>query len=421
MRIVLALMLVASFTLIAGDWPTFMGPHKDGISKEKIIDKFPEEGPKLVWQTEVGPGFAAVSVAQGKVFMLDREDEQHDVFRVLDQATGKELWRVSNEVPGRLSYAGSRSAPTVVDNLAYALGGFGDLYAIDLRTKAIEWQINIREHYGAEPPRWGYSQSPLVVDDLVIVAPMADNTELVAFQRHTGKEIWKTPGFGGRSYASPLLYEVEGTKMVVFVAAKYTVGLDPKSGKTLWQYEGYPSRIPIANATKVDEDSLFMTSGYGSGTVQIELKKNGDKWDISEEFRFDFRGAQIHQPLVYEGHIYANFNNNENLTTFGKAKYDAEGIICLNMKGETKWASGLEPDVDRGGLIIVDDKILFMGGEDGVLRMAKASPKGFEVVSKAKIFETRDRNNQIWAPMIFANGKLFVRDQSTLKVFDLGA
>jgi outer membrane protein assembly factor BamB len=421
MRIMLSILLLASATLYAKDWPTFMGPDKTGISTEKIVNKFPESGPKLVWETEVGPGFAPVSVYKGAAYILDRKDDEFDAFRAIDEKTGKELWRVEHKVPGRLSYNGSRAAPTLIGNMAYALGGFGDLYAINLDKKEISWRVNIRETFGAEPPRWGYSQTPLVYEDLVIVAPMSDEIELVALNRKTGKTVWKTPAFGGRSYASPIMYEIEGTKMVVFVARNNTVGLDPKTGETLWKFEAYPTPIPIANATKVGENSLLISSGYGAGTVQLSLKKKGDGWDISEDYRFEYRGTQIHQPMVYDGHIYANFNNNENLSTFGKPKYDAEGIICLTMDGKTLWSSGMSPDVDRGGFIIVDGKILFMGGEDGILRMAKATPKGLDIISEAKIFETRSRDNQIWAPMIFANGKLFVRDHHKLKVFDLSS
>ena len=167
MRILCLLLCIGASALMAADWPTFMGPHGNGISNESIVDTFSKEGPKLVWSIEVGPGYSPISVVGDKGYMLDRVDDEKDVFRVISMKDGNELWRHEHPVAGRVGYNGSRGAPNVVGNHAFALGPFGDMYAFDLSAKKMIWTKNVREIYEAGPPRWGYSQTPLVYGDLV--------------------------------------------------------------------------------------------------------------------------------------------------------------------------------------------------------------------------------------------------------------
>jgi outer membrane protein assembly factor BamB len=168
----------------AADWPQFLGPSRDGVlTRQNLPDKFPPGGPKEVWSVEVGVGFGGASVAGGHVYLLDREDDARDVLRCLSLRDGSEVWRRSYEVSGKLSFPGSRSTPTVDEKLIFTVGGFGHVAAFDRQTGRPVWSFTLKERFNSDPPNWGFTQSPLVYKDWVIIAPMGPQVGLTALDR----------------------------------------------------------------------------------------------------------------------------------------------------------------------------------------------------------------------------------------------
>lgn len=399
---------------LSADWPQFNGPMRNGISSEKgLQDSWPEGGPKQLWEIQVGPGFGGAAIKDGKVYFTDRENDQKDLIRCVDLATGEEVWRMTKEVPGRLPFNGSRCTPTIDGNMVFAVSPFGHFYAIDMASGKLVWEVPFMEKYGGEPPRWGYSHAPLVVGKKVIIAPMSDKANLVAFDRETGKQLWQSAGAGGDGYASPNLFTLFGKPQILMLNKDKLMSVDPENGKELWTYSGYQNPIPIPHPTALPGDRLFISGGYGAGSVMVKVEKNGDEIQVSELFRLDNRGSQVQQVIYHDGYLYANFNTNENL------RKEPEGLICLDENGETMWKTNQSPPMNRGNLIIADDKILALGGENGILYMAKATPKGYQEMASANIFETKPRENMIWAPMALTDGKLVLRNQSMMKCLDL--
>jgi len=231
---------------VAADWPQFQGPNRDGISSENgLANQWPKDGPRVLWSCDVGEGFGGASIFDDKVYLLDREDDQRDVLRWLDLKTGKELGRFEHQAPGRLSHNGSRSIPTVDEKRIYAVGPFGNVYCVDRHSGKPLWNLQLQKEFGSKVPNWGFSQSPLLVKDLVIVAPMSDQAGLAALQQETGKVVWRTEPIGGRSYSSPTLRTILNTEGVLFITREQVVFVDPANGKMLWKYDGYSCRIPI--------------------------------------------------------------------------------------------------------------------------------------------------------------------------------
>lgn len=413
----------------AEDWPEFLGEGRKGSTAgESVAASFPKSGPKTLWTTDTGPGFGGAAIVKGKVYLFDREDDARDVLRCLALDSGKELWRQAYEAPGRLSYNGSRHVPTVTGDSIVTCGPFGHLTARALKDGKLRWQNDLCKDFGARPPKWGYASSPLVTagpkGPIVIAAPMARKAGLVAYDLQSGELVWKTGFIGDESYVSPALYEVCGETQVLFFARGsrhpekgLVTALEPKTGKVRWQWDKYYNRIPIPPLTALGEDRFFLTGGYDGGSVIFKVTKSGDSFTVKEQHRWDRDGSQIHQAVLIDGKLYANFNRNENL----RGRNRAPNLVCLDpATGKTLWSTDDGPELDRGPILAIGKRILALGGETGILHMIKADPKGFKELGRAKVFPSlRRRKNMIWAPLALADGRLVVRSQRQAVCLDL--
>ncbi|MBN1124244.1 MAG: PQQ-binding-like beta-propeller repeat protein, partial [Sedimentisphaerales bacterium] len=165
------ILLFCTTGVFAADWPQYLGPDRNSISPEKgLLRSWPENGPEVLWNVEVGRGYGGPVIKGGKVYLLDRDDRSGDNLRCFDFANGKELWNFAYDAPGRVSFPGSRSVPTIDDNYIYSCGHNGDLYCIDINTHKPVWNKNIWTDFGGNRlPIWAITQCPLIYDDLVIV------------------------------------------------------------------------------------------------------------------------------------------------------------------------------------------------------------------------------------------------------------
>lgn len=404
--------LVVSSLAVAEDWPQFLGPNRDGISRETGLAKaWPEGGPKELWSVDLGEGFGGPAIRDGEVFLLDRIVGEKDIVRCFSFRTGEEKWRYEYNVPGRLSYQGSRSTPTVTEDHVYTVGGFGHVHCISRKTHEPVWSTHFEEFGNAGPPNWGYSQSPLLYKDTIIVAPISKSTGLVALNKHNGQVVWKTEGIGGDCYNTPTLVTLNGVQQVVFLSKTQLTSVNPDTGEILWKWGGYQNRIPIPDPTPIGENRLFVTGGYGSGSTIIDVYRDGDTWKIDEVRDLPEYGAQIHRVLPVGDYLYANFNENDNI------KKSPRSLVCMNKEGDILWQTESEPFIDRGSLLVADGMILSLAGNDGTLRLIEPSPEGYRELASAKIFDKA--RGPIWAKMALTDGKLVLRDQRTLKCIDL--
>lgn len=408
------LLVVASLSNSA-DWPQFLGPNGNGISSETgLADEWPESGPEVLWSFPVGEGFGSPVIFDGKVYVLDRVDNQQDVIRCIRLDSGEELWSFGYDAPGRLAHDGSRSIPTVDEEHVYSAGPFGDIYCISLETHKPVWNVKLTKEFGGSPPNWGFAHSPVLHGDYVLVAPMSRSAGVAALDKKTGDLVWKSPAIGGDAYTSPVITTIEGVEQILFLTNTQLSSINPKTGELFWMWDGYQCNIPIPSPTPLGEGKLFLTGGYDAGSVIVQVKKNGDDWAIEELKRIERDGSQIHQVTLYDGHLYANFNRNENISR------NPMGLICMDRQGNIQWSTKNDPHIDRGGFIIVDGKIFVMGGESGILYMLKATPDQVNVLDSALMFDDlKRRENRIWAPLALSNGKLVIRNQHVMKCVNL--
>jgi len=398
---------------VAGDWPQFLGPDRNATSKETgLARSWPESGPPVLWTNKTGIGYGGAVVLGDEVFILDRDsDGGKDTLRCLSLATGEDKWSYSYSAPGKFSHNGSRSVPAVDANNVYTVGALGDFYCVSRKTHKPVWKKQLLRDFGGKKPMWVVAQSPLLYKDMVIVAPQGRSAGVIACDRATGEIKWKTPALGsGMNYCSPTIATIGGTEQIVTVTGErqsQVTGIDASNGKVLWTYTGWSCRIAITSATVIGDGRLFITGEYGAGSAMIKVTASGTKFKAEELYKTQVCGSQIHQPLLYEGHLYMHSNGNKR----------NDGLLCITLDGKPKWKSNRSPNFGRGGLILADGLIISMEGTDGVLHLIEPSPDGLKIISKVKLLGGKE----IWAPLALSNGKLIIRDQNQIKCLDISA
>lgn len=404
--------MLAAAVGVGADWPCYLGPDQTSSSAETgLLRTWPEGGPKVVWQTPMGEGFAGPIVSGGEVFILDRggpEGKEQDIFRCLSLADGAEKWRVAYDAPGKVSFNGSRAAGAADEKYVFAIGLMGHMTCFDRQAKSIVWQKNILKEYGATMPGWGVGLSPLTYGQTVIVAAMGAKAGLVAFNKADGKEVWTSEPMGRMEYVSPVLTKIGGVDQVLAVGGrgKIVAGVSPVDGKTFWTFTGWECKIPITPPTALGEGRIFLTGGYGAESAMIQVtRSDAGVYTVKDIFHTKECGAQIHQPLFYKDHLYVNSNDNKR----------SDGLMCLDLKGKVLWKTRRDPYFERGGMLLADGLLYMVDSSNGTLYLIEPDPAGLKVVSSAKMLETKDA----WCPLALSGGKLLIRDQKSLRCLDV--
>ena len=414
--IIVTIVITCCQLVSAQDWPQFLGPDRNSKSPQTgLLRSWPEGGPEVLWSVDVGIGFGGPVVKTGKVYLLDRDDEVGDNMRCFNLLTGEELWKFSYDASGTLPYPGSRSIPIVDDRHIYSVGPNGDLYCLDINTHNVVWEKNIWKDFGgSEIPMWGISQCPLIHGDLLITASQTPQAGVVAYNKHTGDLVWQTPNLGNISYVSPKVIKIHGEDQVVYITSKTNAfthrgapvtngnvsGLDPHTGKILWQYVDWGCIISVPCAVDAGNNKLLITGGYDQGTTMIQVNKKADgTFETTAIFTTLEFEDQTKPPLLHDGHFYGMFRTNSK----------SEGLVCMDMDGNVLWKTRRSPNFDRGSMILADGLIL---ATDGMQRLylIEPDPKDFKPLSVVNMLE----GSQNWSPLALADGKLLIRDQNRM-------
>jgi len=402
-----SILIISTLCLGWEDWPVFQGPSGNCSSSEKgLLKKWPETGLKTLWTVKLNPGYGGPLTHDGKVYILDRIVNEDDRLRCLDLKTGVEEWIFSYNAPGKISYPGSRSHPAVDDKYVFIMGPFGDFYCISKKSHKPVWKKNILKDFDGAKPNWAVAQSPAFYKDTVIVAPVGKKAGAVAYKKNSGKIAWKSKPLKGKmTYASPVVTKIGKVDQVMILTTDEIVGVNVKSGKVLWSFNGWTCRIPIASPTHIGGGKVFATGGYGAGACMFQVQKKGGKFTTKKLFKTKECNCQIQQPILYKDHLYLNGND--------KGKRD--GFICMDLKGNLKWRTGKSPNFDWGGIILADDMIYTIDGPAGDLCLVKPDPKGYREISRVHLLQ----GDKIWSHMALSDGKLLLRDQTQLKCVDV--
>jgi outer membrane protein assembly factor BamB len=378
------------------DWPQWRGPNRDGVSKETgLLKQWPAEGPPLVWKASgAGGGYSSFSVANGKLYTMGLRGEREYVV-AFDVATGKEAWSTPHGSAFRNDRGdGPRGTPTVDGDRVYALGGSGDLTALDARTGKIVWSKNVLKEFGGSNITWGISESPLVLGDKVLVNPGGPGASIVALNKANGALIWKSQS-DKAGYSSAIPVEVNGTTQVVFFTAERAVGLDAKDGRLLWEY-GKPANnvanvaTPIARANRV-----FISSDYGTGGGVVEIKADNKAQEVW--FTKDKR------------------NHHSSSVLIGDYLYGFSSAILTAIRFDTGEIAWRDRSVGKGSLVYADGN-LYCFSENGVVGLVEATPTGYKEKGRFRIAQG---NLPTWTHPVVAGGRLYLRDQDTIYAYDV--
>jgi outer membrane protein assembly factor BamB len=418
-KLITAIISLSVACAFAADWPQYLGPNRDGKSTEKgILRTWPKEGPKVLWTVAVGVGYGGPAVRDGKLYLLDRDEKVGDNLRCFDFSSGKELWNFAYAAPNKFNHPGSRTTPTVDGDNVYTCGPLGDLYCFNTGTHKPVWNKNIWKDFGGgQLPRWGITQNPLIYRDLLIVAPQTSQAGVVAYDKLTGELKWKAPGLSGNAgYVTPSIVKVNGEDHLIMITASMgrgrsasggtVYGIDPLSGKILWDYGNWQCGIPIPDAVGAGEGRILITGGYSAGAAMIKVQKKEDgSYEVTELYKNPDFGSHTQPPILYKGYFYAQYTINER----------SDGLVCMSMDGKVQWKTGEDPLFNKGGSVLADGLLLSVDGNT-MLYLIEPDPSDFKPLASAVLLEPGEN----WAPIALVDGKLLIRDQENLKCVQVG-
>jgi outer membrane protein assembly factor BamB len=368
-----ALPAASAEAMPAGSWPGFRGSGRDGIVRGvRIETDWAASPPAELWRRPIGPGWSSFA-AHGNLIYTQEQRGDDEVVACYDATTGTQVWTHRDAARFFESNAGAgpRGTPTVGDGRVYTFGATGILNALDASSGAVEWSRNPAADTGAKIPVWGFASSPLLVDDVVIVAVAG---QLAAYDLATGKPRWTGPA-GGGSYSSPQLVTIDGVAQVLLMSGAGVTSVAPADGQPLWQHpwQGFPIVQPAVTA---DGDVLVTPSG-DSGTRRIGVTHGPGGWKVEERWTSNRLKPYFNDFVVHEGHAFG---------------FDGRILACIDLEnGERKWKGGR---YGNGQLVLLPDQdLLLVLSEEGELALVGATPDQFRELARFPAIEGKTWNH----------------------------
>jgi outer membrane protein assembly factor BamB len=376
------------------EWPGFRGPERKGIvTGVQIKTDWSASPPVELWRRPIGPGWSSFAV-QGDLIYTQEQRGEEEVVACYHASSGKPAWKHRDAARFWESNAGAgpRATPTLADGRVYTLGGTGIVNVLDAGTGAVVWSRNAATDTGAKTPIWGFSGSPLVLRDLVIVAASG---ALAAYDRPSGEPRWFGPK-GSEGYSSPQLATIDGVEQVLLLTGTGLVSVSPSDGKVLWEHEwkGYPIVQPAQTA---DGDVLIAVS-ESSGMRRLKVDHTPDGWKSQERWTSNGLKPYFNDFVVHEGHAYG---------------FDGSILACIDLAdGSRKWKGGR---YGNGQLVLLADQdLLLVLSEEGELALVKAVPDQFTELARFSALE-----GKTWNHPVLVHDLLLTRNGEQMAAFRL--
>jgi len=388
-------------------WPGFRGADFNAVVQSEIplAKQFGAEGPKKLWQVELGQGYAAPAAYDDRVYLIDYDmEKQEDAIRCFSLDDGEEIWRYSYPVKIKRNHGMSRTVPAVNGNYVVTIGPKCHVTCLDLITGEFKWMIDLVGEYGTKIPLWYAGQCPLIVENKAILAPAGPEVLMMAVDCETGEIAWKTPNPNKweMTHCSILPMRLGGQAFYVYPGSRGVAGVSAKDGTILWQTDAWYLRTNVPSPVDCGDGKIFLSAGYNRGSMMLQLQEQDGKIvpDVLFELEPDVFGADQQTPIYDEGYIYG-------------VRPD-EQLVCMDTNGKIIWASGSENKYGLGPYIIANGMIYVMG-DDGILSLIEAKPTGFNKLAQAKVLE----GHECWGPPALVAGRLLVRDLTTMVCLDV--
>ena len=428
----LLLILAMSSFAKADDWAQWRGPDRTGLSKETGLAKqWPAKGPDVVWNVDhVGQGYSAVAVRGDRLFTLGNIDGQGFVL-CLNTENGSVIWKThpptETEEYHHSRGNGARGTPTLDGDLLFTIGGGGDLTCLKADSGSVVWSKHFVNDFGGSRPEWGFSESPLVDGEKLIVTPGGLDGCVVALNKKNGELIWRSKDAADFAhYSSAILVESNGIRQILQFTSgggkrgggrrnssepvepktpenaisPRIISLDAKTGRLLWSYDKSANGTANVATPIFHDDKVFSSSAYSTGGGLVKLAKNSGGF-TAEEVYFEKKMANHHGGIVLvDGYLYG----------FGSG-----GLICMKFDtGEIAWQAR---SVSKGSIFYADG-FLYCYGENHEMALVAANPK--EYIEKGR-FEVPSGDQSTWAHPVVANGRMYLRDMQRLTCYDVKA
>lgn len=378
-------------------WAGFRGTRRDGVVRGVRIDTdWSRSAPAPMWRRPIGPGWSSFAVAGDLIYTQEQRGDD-EIVAAYSFTSGKPVWMHRERARFYESNAGPgpRATPTVSGGRVYALGATGILTALDAATGAKLWSRNAAIDTEKKLPGWGFAGSPIVVDDLVVVAASG---RLAAYGTANGMPRWIGPNNGG-GYSSPQLVTIDGVEQIVHMSGTGTAGFAPADGKVLWTHpwEGTPMVQP---SLLPDGDLLITTADMmsGIGVRRLAIKQGSNGWTVEE--RWTSRGLKpyFNDYVVHEGHAYG---------------FDGNILSCVDLTdGARKWKGGR---YGNGQMIVLSDQdLLLVISEDGELALVNAAPDKFTEIARVPAL-----NAKTWNHPVVVDDVLLIRNGEEMAAYKL--
>ena len=394
-----------------GDWPTWRGLARDGISQETgLLSKWPAEGPEVVWENNsLGGGYASVSVVAGKLYTMGRKDKRESII-CIDAAKGNTIWETFVG-PGS-KQRGPNCTPTINDGHVYGLSLDGELMCLDAETGKEIWRRSFSRDFGGRMMSgWGYSESPLIDGDRLLCTPGGKQAMMACLDKQTGKTIWTAAlpssgnrGKDGAGYSSIVISQAGGVKQYVQLVGRGVISVSDK-GQLLWGYNRIANGTANVPTPVVSGDYVFCSSGYGDGGAALLKVARGGQAAQEVYYKRNSEVQNHHGGMILlDGKIYMGHGHNNGFP------------LCLDMAtGQDVWRPGRGAGKGSAAIAYADGHFYFRY-QDGVVALIEATPAGYRL--KSQFRESRTRA-QTWPQPVIAQKRLYLRDQEILRCYNI--
>jgi outer membrane protein assembly factor BamB len=404
--------------LAGGNWPQWRGPLRDGVSTETgLLTSWPAGGPKRLFTASgLGTGFSSVAVTGGRIYTMgDRGDGQY-VF-ALEEDTGKQVWatRIGGTHTDPDGFSGPRGTPTVDGALLYAIGTDGILVCLESATGKERWRKDFQRDFGGRMmSQWRWAESPLVDGDRVVVTPGGSRAGIVAIEKTTGKEIWRaaiprigSQGADGAGYSSIVISNGGGVKQYVQLMGRGLVGLRASDGWYMWGSNAVANDIANISTPVVKDNFVFASTGYGTGSVMLEISpaENG-RTTARQRYFLDAGVFQNHHGgfVIVGDYVYGGHGESAGLLT------------CIELAtGKSVWPRQRNAGSGSAAVVAADGHLYFRY-QSGIVLLLEASPKGYQEKGTLQI---PNPYRLSWPHPVIAGGRLYLREQDALHVYDV--
>ncbi|RLE03531.1 MAG: hypothetical protein DRJ13_04400 [Bacteroidetes bacterium] len=378
------------------EWPGFRGPGRDGVAHgTRISTDWEASPPTELWRRPIGPGCSSFAVHGNLIYTQEQRGEE-EVVSCYKMSTGELVWKHSDKARFWDSHAGAgpRSTPTLSGGLVYTFGATGILNVLDAKNGAVVWSRNTATDTNTEVPEWGFTSSPLVVGNVVVVALAGT---MVAYDLASSEQRWLGTD-GGTGYSSPHYFEIDGIEQVVLMNDLGAISVAPENGTLLWEYP-WPYTDRIMQPARTDDGDIVLSTGGGKGMRRLKVSNGSSGWNIEErlsavQLKSFFNDFVIHKDLA-----------------FG---YSGPFVECVDIvEGGRKWKSGR-----YGGqlILLADQDLIVVLTEKGELALIKATSDKFTELARMPAIEGKTWNH----PVVVGN-ILLVRNSLEMVAFKLSS